>query len=116
MVGVVTPAAVLMVDFGPLPLAPAQVVQLSQPDILCICDFTVWADRRRDAADRVNSAITRMAKVFVLFVTITNFYSRGLFLFSAAITATKVEINDASTLLQPFSARILRKSKCRTTR
>jgi hypothetical protein len=78
MVGLATPAAVLMVDFGPAPFAPAQVVQLSQPDILCTCDFTVWAVRRMGAADKVNSAITKMTKVFVLLFTITTFLLQGI--------------------------------------
>ena|ERR1043165_5578711 len=88
---------------GPDPLAPAQATQLDHPLIFWIWLFTVCADEETEAAAKRNSAMARMDKFLILVVTITNFYSRGVFLFSIAINlATVLEITDASTLEQPF--------------
>jgi hypothetical protein len=74
-----TPAAVERVADGPEPLAPAQAAQLCQPDILWICDFTVWADERTEAKHITNRAITKIDRV--LFSTIATFTPGDVFCF-----------------------------------
>jgi hypothetical protein len=98
---------------GPAALEPAQATQFCHPLILWIWLLTVWADEGSEAAAKRNSTTARMDMLLVVF-TITTFYSRG-FLF-AAISNGEAEINDASTLLQPFSARRPRNQKSRTTK
>jgi hypothetical protein len=98
---------------GPDALIPAQVTQLCQPVILWIWLLTVWADERSEVTAKRNSAITRRDKLLVVLFTITTFTPGDLF---AAISNGEAEINDASTLLQPFSACHARNQKSRTTR
>ncbi|HEY2170493.1 MAG TPA: hypothetical protein VGJ30_12760 [Candidatus Angelobacter sp.] len=99
---------------GPAALAPAQVTQFCHPLILCIWLLTVWADEGRVAAEIMNSAIARMETLLVVLFTVTTF-TPGDFL-CRAISNGEVEPNDASTLLQPFSACRARNQKSRTTR
>jgi hypothetical protein len=98
---------------GPAALAPAQATQFCHPLILCIWLLTVWADERSEVAAKRNSAIARMETLLVVFFTITTFTPGDLF---AAISNGEAESNDASTLLQPFSACRARNQKSRTTR
>jgi|SRR5579859_3090328 len=98
---------------GPEALMPAQDTQLCHPLILWIWLLTVWADERSEVTAKRNSAITRMDKLLVVFFTITTFTPGDLF---AAISNGEAESNDASTLLQPFSACGMRNQKSRTTR
>src|SRR5690349_9327643 len=105
--------AVLMLAPGPAALAPAQATQFCHPLILWIWLLTVWADERSEAAAKRNSATARMDMLLVVFFNITTFTPGGLF---AAISNGECDFNDASTLLQPFSARRARNQKSRTTK
>src|SRR6266571_51144 len=99
---------------GPDALIPAQVTQLCHPVILWIWLLTVWADERSEAAAKRNSATPRMNMLLVVFFTITTFTPGGLG--CAAISNGEAEINDASTLLQPFSSFHARNQESRTTK
>jgi hypothetical protein len=70
--------AVLIEAPGPLAPGPAQATQFCQPAMRWICVFTVCADERREAAVRMNRAITRTDKPLVLFFAITTFLSPGV--------------------------------------
>src|SRR5579864_4262320 len=98
---------------GPEALIPAQVTQLCHPVILWIWLLTVWAGERSEVAAKRNSATARMDMLLVVFFTITTFTPGDCL---AAISNGEAESNDASTLLQPFSACRARNQKSRTTK
>jgi hypothetical protein len=65
--GLAIPAAVLIVEVGPVPPVPAQELQLCQPDILWIAVFTVWAVAvvaAKDARRKPVSAAMEIEKHF----------------------------------------------------
>src|SRR5579859_2442971 len=89
---------------GPEALTPAQVTQLVQPDIVWICDFTVCADERMDAAAKRNSAIARMEKFLVVFFTITIFTPGGFLSSIALSVATCWRLTTHLLWNNPFSS------------
>src|SRR6185437_12974755 len=99
---------------GPEALMPAHATQLCHPLILWIWLLTVWADERSETAAKRNSATARMETLLIVLFTVTTFTPGDCV--CRAISNGEAEINDASTLLQPFSVAFARNQKSRTTR
>jgi hypothetical protein len=77
------PAAELIADEGPAPLAPAQELQLCHPDIFWIPDFTVCAAAEDPAtiASTMTAIIAVKVEQFFLAFQITSFSPGGFFRF-----------------------------------